>query len=93
MGRKFEIKELVKYRPGVKQIDGSVVSRKPAQIALRTAGFDNLPKKCYKLQLKYRIRLNSSLAIYKICLIPLYCLLFIIRVGSIVTSPREPLPI
>lgn len=33
-----------KKGPGVKQTDGSVVSRKPAQIALRTAGLDSLPK-------------------------------------------------
>jgi len=48
---KFEIKKLGKWRPGVKQIDGSVVCWKPAHIALRTAGLDNLPKSSRKLQL------------------------------------------
>jgi len=40
-GRK---EEMPKKGPGVKQIDGSVVSWKPEQIALSTAAFDSLPK-------------------------------------------------
>lgn len=34
----------MKIGPVVKQIDGSVVSWKPEQIALRTAPFSNLPE-------------------------------------------------
>ena len=37
-------KEEMEKGPGVKQIDGSVVSWKPEQIALSTAALDSLPK-------------------------------------------------
>jgi len=81
-----------KKEPGVKQIDGSVVSWKPEHIALSTAAFDSLPKSGRKLKLHSRTGLNRHEDIQKVVK-PLYCLLFIIRVGSIVTSPRSPLPI
>jgi len=82
------------HQPSLKQTAGSVVSRKPAQSALRTAPLSSFPE-------KHRHQVSSSgnpntlfIIIYRIEeQIPMYCLLLITRVGKMVTSPREPLPI
>lgn len=83
---------------------GSVVSSKPEQRALRTAALPSLPETRNK-EFQRCIYINNVALIPNLLMylwtdnnvgsnfIPLYCLLFITRVGSIVTSPREPLPI
>lgn len=58
-------KKKCKKGPGVKQIDGSVVSWKPEHIALSTAAFDSLPKSGRKLKLHSRTGLKSHEDIQK----------------------------
>jgi len=82
------------HQPSLKQTAGSIVSRKPAQSALRTAPLSSFPEK-HRHQVSSSGNLNTFfIIIYRIEEhIPLYCLLLITRVGKMVTSPQESLPI
>ena len=75
---------------------GSVVSSNPAQMALRTATLSSLPETIIIIKIKITEQIHALEQIIRSVmsfLKPLYCLLFITRVGNIVTSPRVPLPI